>query len=225
MQDILEIIPEAIVIVIEFIIVLTFHEWGHAKSANLLGDRTAELAGRLTLNPAPHIDLIGTIILPLAAFIGGGVGFGWAKPVPVTPINFRNPKRDMMLVAVSGPLMNIITALVLIGSLNLILPLTESLSSNLRSLIIQQINRCAYIAIFLAAFNLLPFHPLDGYSVLYGILPERYANQIEPLERYGMMILMGAIFLPWVLHIPNPLFIVLRGITSVIYSLMTLIVR
>lgn len=225
MLNILDEILEAIIIIIEFIIVLTFHEWGHAKSANLLGDRTAELAGRLTLNPASHIDPIGTIILPLIGFIGRGAFFGWAKPVPVNPINFRNPKRDMMLVAVSGPLMNIITALVLIASLNLIIPLTKNLSSDTQDLIIFHVGRCALIAIFLAAFNMVPLHPLDGYSVLYGILPRRYANQIEPLERYGMAILMAVIFLPLVLHIPSPLLIVLWKITTVIYSLMTLVVR
>lgn len=225
MSDILEIIPKAIITVIEFIIVLTFHEWGHAKSANLLGDKTAEHAGRMTLNPASHIDPFGTILLPLLGFMSGGAFFGWAKPVPVNPVNFRNPKRDMMFVAASGAAMNILTALVLIASLNLVIPLTRSLSSDLRLLIAQHINRTAFIAIFLGAFNLLPLHPLDGYSVLYGILPQKYADKIEPLERYGMAILIGAIFLPWLLHVPNPLFIFLSSITNSIYSLISLLVR
>lgn len=225
MPNILERIPEAVITIIEFIIVLTFHEWGHAKSANLLGDRTAEYAGRLTLNPAAHIDPLGTIILPLIGFIGGGAFFGWAKPVPVNPINFRNPKRDMMLVAASGPLMNLITALILIASLNLIIPITRHLPYDARRLLILNVERCAFIAIFLAAFNMVPLHPLDGYSVLYGVLPKKYANQIEPLERYGMIILMAVIFLPWVLHIPNPLFIGLSWMTSAIYRLMMLVVR
>lgn len=190
-----------------------------------MGDRTAEHAGRLTLNPAPHIDPIGTILLPLIGTIGGGAFFGWAKPVPVNPVNFRKPKRDMMLVSVSGPLMNIITALLLIVSLNFMLPLTKSIPSNLRSLIIKHIAQCAFIAIFLAVFNLVPLHPLDGYSVLYGLLPQKYAKQIEPLEQYGMAILMGVIFLPMVLHMPNPLFIGLSRITNLIYRLMTLLVR
>jgi len=225
MSNILDIVFEAIITIIEFIIVLTFHEWGHAKTANFLGDKTAEYSGRLTLNPASHIDPVGTIILPLIGTISGGAFFGWAKPVPVNPVNFRNPKRDMMLVAASGPVMNLITALVLMLSLNFVIPLGAKLVPKAIFLIAQHIQRCAFIAIFLAAFNLLPLHPLDGYSVLYGILPGRYADKIQPLERYGMMILMAFIFLPWVLPIPSPLFIILGWITRKIFSLMNLLVR
>ena len=89
---------EAIIHIVQFIVLLTFHEWAHAKSANMLGDPTARSLGRMSLNPAVHIDILGTIILPLIGSLGG-VFFGWAKPVPVDPRNLRQPKRDMMLAA------------------------------------------------------------------------------------------------------------------------------
>ena len=92
-------IYRAIIVVTEFIILLTFHEWGHAKSAHMLGDSTAKDDGRLTFNPAAHIDPIATILLPLLGVFFGGMFFGWAKPVPVDPRNLRNPKRDMMFIA------------------------------------------------------------------------------------------------------------------------------
>ena len=93
---------QAILRVCQFIVLLTFHEWGHAKSANMLGDPTAEDEGRMSFNPAVHIDLIGTIILPLLGTLFGGAFFGWAKPVPVNPRNLRNPKRDLMIIAAAG---------------------------------------------------------------------------------------------------------------------------
>ena len=93
----------AIISVVQFVVLLTFHEWAHAKSANLLGDRTAEDLGRMSLNPAVHIDILGTVILPLMGALTGFPVIGWAKPVPVDPRNLINPKRDMMLIAGAGP--------------------------------------------------------------------------------------------------------------------------
>jgi Zn-dependent protease len=104
---------EAILVVTQFIILLTFHEWGHAKSANMLGDSTARDEGRMSLNPGVHIDIIGTLILPLLGMIFGGGFFGWAKPVPVNPYNLKNPRRDLMLIAAAGPFMNIVLTFVI----------------------------------------------------------------------------------------------------------------
>ena len=101
----------SILIVIQFIILLTFHEWGHAKSADMLGDPTARDQGRMSLNPGVHIDIVGTIILPLFASFFGGAFFGWAKPVPVNPYNLKNWRRDLMLIAAAGPFMNIVPRL------------------------------------------------------------------------------------------------------------------
>ena len=94
----------AILRVTQFIILLTFHEWGHAKSADMLGDPTARDQGRMSLNPGVHIDVIGTLILPLLGTLFGGGFFGWAKPVPVNPYNLKNPRRDLMLIAAAGPI-------------------------------------------------------------------------------------------------------------------------
>ena len=98
----------AILTVTQFIILLTFHEWGHAKSANMLGDPTAKDLGRMSLNPAVHIDPIGTLFLPMLGSLFGGGFFGWAKPVPVDPYNLKNRRRDLMLIAAAGPFMNIL---------------------------------------------------------------------------------------------------------------------
>ena len=94
----------AIIGVVQFIVLLTFHEWAHAKTANMLGDPTAERMGRMSLNPAVHIDILGTVIMPLIGLLGG-IGFGWAKPVPVDPRNLSQPKRDMMLIPELVPLL------------------------------------------------------------------------------------------------------------------------
>ena len=94
---------EAILRVIQFIVLLTFHEWGHAKAALVLGDSTARDNDRLTLNPAAHIDILGTVILPLLGTLFGGAFFGWAKPVPVDSRNLKDPKRDLMIIAAAGP--------------------------------------------------------------------------------------------------------------------------
>ena len=110
----------AIIYVVQFIVLLTFHEWAHAKSANMLGDRTAEDLGRMTLNPAAHIDILGTVILPLIGALTGFPVIGWAKPVPVDPRNLINPKRDMMLIAGAGPAINIVCAVLIYVCLRLI---------------------------------------------------------------------------------------------------------
>ena len=200
---------QAILRVCQFIVLLTFHEWGHAKSANVLGDPTAEDEGRMSFNPAVHIDLIGTIVLPLLGTLFGGAFFGWAKPVPVNPNNLRNPKRDLMIIAAAGPIMNILCTIVILGIAKILkvtigFPETGSVEQFqiYRILLLQS----ALISIFLAVFNMLPLFPLDGFSVVYGLLPWRQAQSFARLRPYGMIILMCIIFVPDLLHIPNPVF-------------------
>lgn len=216
----------AILLVTQFIVLLTFHEWGHAKSANMLGDPTARDQGRMTLNPGVHIDMIGTIILPLIASFFGGAFFGWAKPVPVNPYNLKNPRRDLMLIAAAGPFMNIVLTFVILGVLKLLIAFTAFDPSEfaLHVEINKQLIRMGFISIFLAAFNMLPLFPLDGFSVVRGLLPEHLARGFEKLMPYGMPILMCLIFLPSLLGIPNYIFGFLSDISYTVFNLIAEIV-
>ena len=217
----------AILRVCQFIVLLTFHEWGHAKSANVLGDPTAEDEGRMSFNPAVHIDLIGTIVLPLLGTLFGGAFFGWAKPVPVNPHNLRNPKRDLMIIAAAGPIMNILCTIIILGIAKLLrvtigFPEMGSVTQFqiYRILLLQS----ALISIFLAAFNMLPLFPLDGFSVVYGLLPWRQAQAFARLRPYGMVILMCIIFVPSLLNIPNPVFWLIGTASYGIFDLIRILV-
>ena len=216
----------AILLVTQFIILLTFHEWGHAKSANMLGDPTARDLGRMSLNPGVHIDMIGTIILPLIASVFGGAFFGWAKPVPVNPYNLKHPRRDLMLIAAAGPLMNIVLTFVILGVVNTLMVFTafDPTESTLHFEINRQLFQMGLISIFLAAFNMLPLYPLDGFSVVRGLLPENLARGFEKLMPYGMPILMCLIFLPALLGIPNYVFEFLGDISYTVFNLIAKIV-
>lgn len=213
----------AILIVTQFIILLTFHEWAHAKSANMLGDPTAKDLGRMSLNPAVHIDPIGTLILPLVGSLMGGGFFGWAKPVPVDPYNLRNPRRDLMLIAGAGPLMNIVLTFAIffiIAGLKLVFDVFD-LKTDHRDIYVQVysfLNTSAQISVFLAVFNMLPLFPLDGFSVVNGLLPERASREFSKLAPYGMPILMALIFLPYVLPIKKGPLYFLSEITYFIFT-------
>ncbi len=216
---------QAILIVTQFIILLTFHEWGHAKSANMLGDPTARDQGRMSLNPAVHIDPIGTLFLPLIGSLFGGGFFGWAKPVPVNPYNLKKPRRDIMIIAAAGPIMNILLTFVIFGIIK-VLELTldfKPYNSNTHLAIYRFLGTSAHISVFLAVFNMLPLFPLDGFSVINGLLPERASRQFSKLAPYGMPILMGLIFIPYILRVPGPLRF-LGLISSIIFDLIGKIV-
>ena len=156
----------AIISVVQFVVLLTFHEWAHAKSANLLGDRTAEDLGRMSLNPAVHIDILGTVILPLMGALTGFPVIGWAKPVPVDPRNLINPKRDMMLIAGAGPAINIFCAILIYVCLRLITGEVGSIVSAEKRMLIGLLELTAFYSVILAVFNMLPLYPLDGFSVV-----------------------------------------------------------
>ncbi len=209
----------AIISVVQFVVLLTFHEWAHAKSANLLGDRTAEDLGRMSLNPAVHIDILGTVILPLMGALTGFPVIGWAKPVPVDPRNLINPKRDMMLIAGAGPAINIFCAILIYVCLRLITGEVGSIVSAEKRMLIGLLELTAFYSVILAVFNMLPLYPLDGFSVLYGLLPSSAARKFARLQQYGMPILMGLIFVPYILRFPSPLRLLLllaRGICSLL---------
>jgi len=171
---------------IAFFIFLIFgaviHEYAHGWTADQLGDPTARNAGRLTLNPLSHIDLFGTIILPILMILSFGSAFGYAKPVPYNPYNLKNQKRDPVLIGLAGPFSNLLLAFILSLLIRLV-PANEFT-------FILSIG--VYANILLAIFNLVPIPPLDGSKLLLSLLPE--SNFKQNLERYGFLILIFFIF-------------------------------
>ncbi len=176
---------------IPILLAITLHEAGHGFVANLFGDPTAKNQGRVTLNPIAHIDPFGTIILPILLFFMAGFIFGYAKPVPVDPRNFKNPRRDMIWVALAGPGANILLAFM--GAM--LIPLALNLPDAAANFLVQNLNNLMIFNCLLAVFNLLPVPPLDGGKVAVGLLPRRMAIKYAQLERYGIFIVIGVIMI------------------------------
>lgn len=211
---------------IPLLFAIIFHEIAHGWVANRLGDPTAKQMGRLTINPIVHIDIFGTIIMPiiLLIFSHGNFSFGYAKPVPVNPFNLRNPKRNMAIVSFAGPATNIIIAaisillVIIIAALQLSTLLPQFLASKLLIPVSQMLSFSATINIFLAAFNLIPIPPLDGGRVLIGLLPDRYAYSFSKIEPYGFMIVFALIILGITDYFVIPVATVIRGLLILIFS-------
>ena len=212
-MDINEILYLASIWVLPVLLAITMHEAAHGWVAWKLGDDTAKLLGRVTFNPLVHIDRFGTIILPALLITFGGFLFGWAKPVPVNFGRLGHPRRDMVLVAAAGPAINIGLAILSAIGLHFVPFLGPEFGEWVARNLINSIN----INLLLAIFNMLPLPPLDGGRVVVGILPYRLAMQLSKLERYGLYILIGLIFIlpmagrefgvdlnifPWLVGIP-----------------------
>ena len=177
---------------------LTVHEAAHAWTANRLGDPTARLLGRVSLNPVVHADLFGTIVFPLLAMVSNLPLIGWAKPVPVVTSRLRNPRRDFMLVAAAGPLSNLVLAVGAAAGLHLLAafaPGDQADGPAVVAPLLQLLIRGLLLNVTLAFFNLLPIPPLDGGNVLSGLLPRAIAARYDAVVRpYGILLLYVLMF-------------------------------
>jgi Zn-dependent protease len=184
----LTLIQKLAIFVLPLIFAITVHEAAHGWVAKHLGDKTAEMLGRLTLNPLKHIDPIDTIAVPLGLYLMTGFMFGWAKPVPVDWRNLNNPKRDMGFVALAGPAANLLMALIwaivaylgamVVSSFNFLLPL---IFMGVAGVLINSV---------LMALNLLPILPLDGGRILYSLLPAKQAQIYSRTESFGLIVVI-----------------------------------
>jgi Zn-dependent protease len=200
------------VMAMPLVFAIVFHEVAHGWVANRLGDPTAKMMGRLTLNPLPHIDLIGTIIMPLLLYFAtnGRFIFGYAKPVPINPTYFKDPKKGMALSALAGPGVNLAMALLCSFLLRVVMMglegnVPEPVWSWFAVPITMMLSYGVIFNVVLAVLNLIPIPPLDGSRVVYWLLPNQQAAAYYRLEPYGTLILMGLIILGVLGRIMTPI--------------------
>ena len=197
--DINDVIPAAIVVAIMLLVGLPVHEFSHALAAFRLGDGTAKMFGRLTLNPIAHFDPVGGTLLALtfigSAASGGAIGFGWAKPTPVNPLNLEGGRRGEAIVAAAGPLSNLVLAAAAAIPLRYMIA-NPTLIGEV-PMVADVLSYFVQINLLLMIFNFIPIPPLDGSKVLFAFMDRRTEYQIRPfLEQYGFFILLALLFLP-----------------------------
>jgi Zn-dependent protease len=216
-------VRQLIISVPALVLAIIIHEVSHGYVANRLGDPTAKLLGRLTLNPIKHVDPVGTILMPVILYYmsGGQFVFGYAKPVPINPHNFKDPRRDMAISAAAGPITNILIAIISqIILAHFIIPasayLPHGISLSVLKPMAMMFHTSVYINIFLAVINLIPIPPLDGGRVLVGFLPYKQAMSYSRIEPYGFIIVI-------ILFVTKIADVIIYPAAAVLYMLITLI--
>lgn len=172
---------------VAIVIAIAIHEFAHAFAADRLGDPTPRLQGRLTLNPLAHLDPIGTLMIIFARF-------GWGKPVQFDPFNLRNPRRDSAIISIAGPATNFVFAIMCSAILHLLNYNPAVGASLISTAVLALLQICIIVNLSLGVFNLVPIHPLDGFKIVEGVLPDEYARQWHELEGYGMIFLLFLAF-------------------------------